>query len=137
MSTPDAAGLDELKRQLRRLDAERAILEARLCELDRQADAPAVLQGPMALDTPISPANIDQHSSPGEKIALFRRLFRGREDVFPIRRENRSSGRSGYAPACANERKPGITRSLLCSVALSASARMPALRRPRGHLPTS
>jgi hypothetical protein len=66
MSTSDAAGLDELKRQLRRLDAERAILEARICELDIQVNAPAVLQVRMALDTAVSPANIDQHSSPGE-----------------------------------------------------------------------
>src|ERR1700730_15243305 len=43
-----------------------------------------------------------------KKIALFRRLFRGRSDVFPIRWENRKTGRSGYAPACANEWQRGI-----------------------------
>lgn len=42
-----------------------------------------------------------------EKIALFRRLFRGRTDVYPIRWESKA-GRSGYAPACANEWEPGI-----------------------------
>jgi hypothetical protein len=44
---------------------------------------------------------IDRNSAIERKIALFRRLFRGRSDVFPIRWENRTTGRSGYAPACA------------------------------------
>ncbi len=42
-----------------------------------------------------------------EKIALFRRLFRGREDVYPQRWES-AKGTSGYSPACGNEWKPGI-----------------------------
>lgn len=48
------------------------------------------------------------HLSTEEKVALFRRLFRGRTDVYPIRWESKNSGRSGYAPACANEWRPGI-----------------------------
>lgn len=48
-------------------------------------------------------------TSPGEaKIALFRSLFRGRVDVYPRRFESRKTGRSGYAPACANEWVRGI-----------------------------
>lgn len=43
-----------------------------------------------------------------EKIALFRSLFRGRIDVYPVRWESRSTGKSGYAPACANEWVVGI-----------------------------
>src|SRR3982074_3029919 len=50
----------------------------------------------------------DRNSPIEKKIALFRRLFRGRSDVFPIRWENRTTGRSGYAPACANEWQRGI-----------------------------
>ena len=46
--------------------------------------------------------------STDEKIALFRRLFRGRVDVYPIRWESKTSGKSGYAPACGNEWRPGI-----------------------------
>jgi len=42
------------------------------------------------------------------KVALFRRLFRGRVDVFPVRWESKTSGKSGYAPACGNEWRPGI-----------------------------
>nr|WP_314480597.1 DEAD/DEAH box helicase family protein [uncultured Pseudomonas sp.] len=41
------------------------------------------------------------------KLALFRSLFRGRTDVYPIRWESKA-GKSGYTPACANEWKPGV-----------------------------
>lgn len=46
--------------------------------------------------------------SSAEKVALFRRLFRGRTDVYPVRWEGKTSGKSGYAPACANEWRAGI-----------------------------
>ena len=46
--------------------------------------------------------------STGDKVALFRRLFRGRTDVYPLRWESKTSGKSGYAPACANEWRAGI-----------------------------
>ncbi|MCC5851071.1 MAG: hypothetical protein JJU29_23525 [Verrucomicrobia bacterium] len=51
---------------------------------------------------------ITRTSSPAEKIRLFRGLFRGREDVYPLRFESRRTGRAGYAPACGNEWVPGI-----------------------------
>lgn len=108
MTDSDQAGLDEPKRRLRRLDAERAELEARIRALESQPLAPVRRKDLVVLDVAVSATSIDQHASPPEKIALFRRLFRGRKDVFPLRWENRSSGRSGYAPACANEWKPGI-----------------------------
>ena len=53
-------------------------------------------------DTPPSRLTTD------EKISLFRRLFRGRQDVFAVRWESKTTGRSGYAPACANEWHPGV-----------------------------
>lgn len=43
-----------------------------------------------------------------EKVALFRRLFRGRTDTYPVRWEGKTTGNSGYAPACANEWRAGI-----------------------------
>ncbi len=43
-----------------------------------------------------------------EKVALFRRLFRGRTDVYPIRWHGKTSGKSGYTPACANEWLAGV-----------------------------
>ncbi len=46
--------------------------------------------------------------SNAEKVALFRSLFRGRDDVFPRRWENAKTGKVGYAPACHNEWVRGI-----------------------------
>lgn len=46
--------------------------------------------------------------STAEKIALFRRLFRGRTDVYPIRWESKTTGKSGYALACGNEWLAGV-----------------------------
>ena len=46
--------------------------------------------------------------STAEKVALFRRLFRGRTDIYPVRWEGKTSGKSGYAPACANEWRAGV-----------------------------
>jgi hypothetical protein len=43
-----------------------------------------------------------------EKVALFRRLFCGRTDIYPIRWESKTTGRAGYAPACANEWRAGV-----------------------------
>lgn len=44
-------------------------------------------------------------SSPEDKIALFRSLFRGREDVYPVRWTSKT-GKSGYSPVCKNDRSP-------------------------------
>ncbi len=51
---------------------------------------------------------VDRHSGASAKIALFRSLFRGRDDVYPRRFESRKTGKAGYAPACAHEWVRGI-----------------------------
>lgn len=43
-----------------------------------------------------------------EKVEIFRRLFRGRADVYPVRWESKTSGKAGYSPACANEWLAGL-----------------------------
>ena len=53
-------------------------------------------------------SSVNHRSGPVEKIALFQSLFRGRSDVYPRRFVSRRTGRSGYAPACANEWVRGI-----------------------------
>jgi hypothetical protein len=48
--------------------------------------------------------------STDQKVVLFRRLFQGRTDVYPIRWDSKTTGKAGYAPACANvarRRPPG------------------------------
>ena len=49
------------------------------------------------------------HSSPPEaKIALFMHRFRGRDELYARRFESAKTGKSGYAPACANEWARGL-----------------------------
>jgi superfamily II DNA or RNA helicase len=53
----------------------------------------------------VAQTGVIHNESPREaKIAFFRSLFRGREDVYPVRWE-RKDGRSGYSPACLLEWK--------------------------------
>lgn len=51
---------------------------------------------------------VNRQSAPEEKIALFRSLFRGRDDVYPRRFESRRTGKTGYQPACAHEWVRGL-----------------------------
>ena len=64
---------------------------------------------------------VDHSSSPATKIALFRSLFRGRDDVYPRRFESRKTGKSGYQPACGNEWVHGVCRkpTIKCSACLT------------------
>jgi hypothetical protein len=43
-----------------------------------------------------------------DEVALFRSLFRGRTDLFSRRWQNPRTGKSGYAPGCANEWVRGV-----------------------------
>jgi hypothetical protein len=52
--------------------------------------------------------HVNQYSSVEAKIALFRSLFRGRDDVYPRRFESRKTGKCGYQPACANQWTRGL-----------------------------
>ena len=56
----------------------------------------------------VSVTCVDARSTSSEKIALFRSLFQGRQDIYPRRFENKKTNRSGYAPACGNEWVRGI-----------------------------
>lgn len=58
-----------------------------------------------------TPPDVEADSSrlsPAEKVSLFGRLFRGRTDVYPIRWESKTTGKSGYTPACGNEWLAGV-----------------------------
>jgi len=63
-------------------------------------------------------AAVTKHSSPQEKITLFRSLFHGRDDVFARRWYSEKTGKSGYQPVCGNEWAVGICdkRKYKCSV---------------------
>ena len=90
--------------ELQQLQEENARLKALLTNHgipweDKSAPVP---EPPTAESTPTTP-----QLSTADKITLFRRLFRGRNDVYPLRWES-AKGTSGYSPACGNEWKAGV-----------------------------
>lgn len=91
--------ISRIRGRLAELQAERLALEQRLAEL---------MLAPVSVSAGASTVTVTSASPTAEKITLFRRLFAGRGDVFPIRWENSKTSRSGYAPACANEWAKGV-----------------------------
>ena len=90
----------QLKNKLAALDRVRSKIAAELSALENKHD-----MGAAELSTP---PRVTMASAAAEKIALFRSLFRGRDDLFARRWENLKTGRSGYAPACRNEWVRGV-----------------------------
>ncbi len=85
------------QRRLAALEADARVAAARIAALRRELEScwPTSVRE-------CSPRSAGP-TTPNEKVALFRSLFRGRTDVFPRRWENAKTGRKGYAPACSNE----------------------------------
>ena len=95
-----------VRRRLADLDAERTALARELETLELEQK---LISARRATERDAFPdAPVTNSSSSAEKITLFRRLFAGRPDVFPVRWENRKAGRSGYSPSCFNEWTKGI-----------------------------
>ena len=87
--------LDEINRLIALTDAELAKLESSRSKLllraaELQRDKVALIQPPDLFDLNHKPTVTNQ-SSQDEKIALFRSLFRGREDIYPRRFESQNS----------------------------------------------
>ena len=82
------------------LDSKIANLKKRLAELDRERTSVLTAIEQLQPGT--------KTLSNAEKVALFRSLFRGRDDVFPLRWQNSKTGKTGYAPACHNEWVRGV-----------------------------
>jgi superfamily II DNA or RNA helicase len=51
---------------------------------------------------------LNNTSDTKSKIKLFMSLFKGRDDVFATRWENKKKGTSGYAPVCLNQWQTGL-----------------------------
>ena len=92
-----AAQIAVVKDRLSRLDQERAEIIERLSALEHALDGEAAKQPPNAVPP------VTMTSPTAEKIKLFRSLFRGREEVFPRRWENRKTGKAGYLKAAGFE----------------------------------
>lgn len=92
--------LAELERQVRESTVKLEALRAELSSGGEQPVTSTCAEASATYET--GPASSEA------KIALFRSLFRGRTDVFPLRWESRKTGRAGYSPACANEWAYGL-----------------------------
>jgi hypothetical protein len=109
-----SALIQSAEQELSQLDQRRVELVAQIDELKR-AHKYFSLKKP-SLDTINTLAEASSNiyvtgeSPTVAKTALFRSLFRGREDVFPRRFESKTTGRSGYQPVCKNEWVSGICK---------------------------
>jgi hypothetical protein len=99
---------DNPQEELERLRQENEVLKKRL----EKHEPPPASQEPEQLS--ILPPDVEatvatgmkpitNHSPVQEKIALFRSLFRGRDDVYAERWESEYSGKKGYSPVCENK----------------------------------
>src|ERR1700740_337961 len=98
--------IEELRKRLAALDRERISILAAIERL-QQLHLAELQSTPSSQDI-CKIARATSGLSNAEKIGLFRSLFRGRDDVFPLRWQNSKTGKAGYAPACNNEWVRGI-----------------------------
>lgn len=97
----------ELENHLKDLDIKRKEILGKLESLKHRQKAGAVAEGTSGLKLDIA---ISGASSISRKIALFRSLFKGREDLYAQRWESLKTGKSGYQPACKNDWIRGVCR---------------------------
>src|SRR6266576_4620938 len=93
---------EELDREVERLRNENAELRKLLGSSGREPSRNYQLksdQHPLNL-TPTGSLTTD--SATADKIALFRNLFRGRDDVYAVFWSNERTGKKGYSPAIEN-----------------------------------
>lgn len=80
-------------------------LDARRGDLEVAGWSPTLFQSGTSIG-----AKVDRSSPRAAKVALFRSLFVGREDVYALRWENQRSGKGGWGPAVrggwSNARRP-------------------------------
>ncbi len=111
MSNPESIRhrIAEEETKLARIEKERGEALAKLQELKDQLaveDSAPLPPKPVPSDSLPFPSKAP--STHAEKVALFRSLFRGREDVFPRLWEKTKTGRKGYSPVCSNEWMSGV-----------------------------
>ena len=90
---------DDDAAELVRLREENARLRALLGLDARPADGHTVAWSPTLLSNQAPRLGINAHSSNAAKLELFRSLFGARSDVYAVRWENESTGKSGWSPA--------------------------------------
>ncbi|WP_276309053.1 DEAD/DEAH box helicase [Specibacter cremeus] len=98
-----------LLRELEELRLDNARLR-KLLDLSAAEARAAVRDQPMlAAVAPVGPVTMD--SPPETKVRLFQDLFRARQDIYALRWENVTDGRSGWVPAVAGGWRKGLDRA--------------------------
>ena len=98
----------QAEEELARLNVKRVKVIEELQNL--RSERAQIDRSPSQLSLFSDSVSVTNNSPEKEKLALFRSLFRGRDDVYPRRFESAKSGKSGYQPACQNEWVRGICR---------------------------
>lgn len=93
------SGHDDQAFRIKELEEENARLRGLLGLDDRSSDGHRVAWNPTLLSEAPELVEVDAASSDETKVALLRMLFGARSDVFAVRWENASTGRSGWSPA--------------------------------------
>jgi hypothetical protein len=94
--------LTAIEGELQQLNAHRAELLAQVAGLKQERES--VLEAQAAPGPITLPGAVTNRSSQEAKVALFRSLFRGREDVYARRFESLKTGKKGYQPVCLSQR---------------------------------
>ncbi len=97
-----------------RLSEENNRLKAKLGEIQTDIhtskndiiDKQSILDEKQAYASPLP--EINNKSDSISKIKLFMSLFKGRDDVYAKRWENKNKGTSGYSPVCLNQWQSGV-----------------------------
>lgn len=107
-----SSAADELRTAIAREEAQLASIEDERRQTQSRLETLraklAALEAPAPYRTLPLLLDSARPETSAEKVGLFRQLFRGRDDLYPKLWTNSTSGRKGYAPACANEWVRGI-----------------------------
>lgn len=101
---------EELKKEIERLRIENNYLKSLLMQKNPQIEK-SVTEANTSLakeDILDKGYTVTKESGINEKLALYKSLFKGREDVYALRWANKEGTKSGYSPACLNEWKQGL-----------------------------
>ncbi len=108
-------GLTDYDDERRRLEQQLTIEESQLDQAERARNANrlriselkaklaelSIDEPPNATAAALLDGQLTQTFSTEQKLTIFRQLFRGREDVYPLRWQSKKTGASGYMPEWA------------------------------------
>jgi hypothetical protein len=96
----------DAEEELAQLEARRSTILETIKKLSEEKD---LVNRSYSLTSKINEnAPVTNQSPEADKISLFRKIFKVREDVYSRRFESHKTGKAGYQPACRNEWIRGV-----------------------------